>query len=173
MIELYILLILMIIGSIAALEVKDLLSSVILVGTVGVCLSVGFIMLKAPDLAMTQLIVEILLVIILIRSTISKEIGFMSSKKEFGIFILVIGGLVVFINLADQIVNNLPIFGKPIMWVSQGYLNKALMSNEAVNIVSKISLEYRVFDTFGAMIALFTAVIGVLAIGRQSSKEKN
>ncbi len=173
MIELYILLILMIIGSIIALEVRDLLSSVILVGTVGVCLSIGFIMLKAPDLAMTQLIVEILLVIILIRATISKDVRFISSKREFGIFIVVIGGLAVFINLAEEVVKNLPIFGKPIMWVSQTYLNNALMSKEAVNIVSKISLDYRVFDTFGAMIALFTAVIGVLAIGRQRSRKKD
>lgn len=173
MIELYILLILMIIGSIIALEVRDLLSSVILVGTVGVCLSIGFIMLKAPDLAMTQLIVQILLVLILIRATISKDVRFINSKKEFGIFIVVIIGLAVFINFADEVVNNLPIFGKPIMWVSQTYLKNALNSTDVVNLVSKISLDYRIFDTFGAMIALFTAVIGVLAIGRQRSQEKD
>lgn len=163
----------MIIGSIVALEVRDLLSSVILVGTVGVCLSIGFIMLKAPDLAMTQLIVEILLVIILIRATISKDVRFISSKKEFGIFIIVIGCLVVFLNFADEVVNNLPIFGKPILWVSQTYLSNAFKHGDIANIVSKISLDYRVFDTFGAMIALFTAVIGVLAIGRQRSEEKD
>ncbi len=172
MIELYVLMILMIIGSIIALEVRDLLSGVILVGTVGVCLSIGFIMLKAPDLAMTQLIVEILLVIILIRATISKDVRFISSKKEFGIFLIVIGGLAVFINLADEVVNNLPIFGKPILWVSQTYLSNALKNGNVQNIVSKISLDYRVYDTFGAMIALFTAVIGVLAIGRQRPEEK-
>jgi len=143
------------------------------VGTVGVCLSIGFIMLKAPDLAMTQLIVEILLVIIQIRATISKDVRFISSKKEFGIFLVVIGGLAVFINLADEVVNNLPIFGKPILWVSQTYLSNALNNGNVQNIVSKISLDYRVYDTFGAMIALFTAVIGVLAIGRQRSQEKD
>ena len=129
-------------------------------------------MLKAPDLAMTQLIVEILLVIILIRATISKDVRFISSKKEFGIFLIVIGGLAVFINLADEVVNNLPIFGKPILWVSQTYLSNALKDGNVQNIVSKISLDYRVYDTFGAMIALFTAVIGVLAIGRQRPEEK-
>ena len=172
-IELYILMILMIIGYIIALEVRDLLSSVILVGTVGVCLSIGFIMLKAPDLAMAQLIVEILLVIILTRVTISKDVRFINSKKEAGIVFIVIGGLAVFIYFAHEVVNNLPIFGKPILWVSQTYLSNAIKNGNAANIVSKISLDYRIYDTFGAMIALFTAVIGVLAIGRQRSEEKD
>ncbi len=173
MIELYVLMVLMIIGSIIALEVRDLLSGVILVGTVGVCLSIGFIMLKAPDLAMTQLIVEIMMVIILVRATISKDVRFINSKKEFGIFIAVIGGIAVFVNFADKVVNNLPIFGKPILWVSQTYLIDAFKAGNIANIVSRIILDYRVYDTFGAMIALFTAVIGVLAIGSQKRQEKD
>ncbi|MCG2710777.1 MAG: DUF4040 domain-containing protein [Candidatus Omnitrophica bacterium] len=173
MIELYILMFLMIIGSIIALEVKDMLSGIILVGTVGVCLSIGFILLKAPELAMTQLIMEILLVIILIQATISKDVRFISSKKELGLVLVVIGGLAVFINIADKVINNLPIFGKPILWVSQTYLSDVLKNENAANIVSKISLDYRVYDTFGAMLALFTAVIGVLAIGSQRAQEKD
>ena len=173
MIELYILITLMIVGSIIALEVRDLLSGIILVGTVGVCLSIGFIMLKAPDLAMTQLVVEIMLVIILIRATISKDVRFISTKKQFGIFLAVIGGLTVFVNIADKVVNSLPIFGKPILWVSQTYLANAHDYGNFPNIIAQISLNYRVFDTFAVMLALFTAVIGVLAIGRQKPQEKD
>ena len=167
MIELYILIVLMIVGSVIALEIKDLLSSVILVGTVGICLSICFIMLKAPDLAMTQLIVEIMLVIILIRATISKDIRFTTGKREYGIFFVVFVGIFVFIKFADKVIDNLPIFGKPLLWVSQVYIAEAIKVNGIVNIVSKISLDYRLFDTFGAMMGLFAAVIGVLAIGRK------
>ena len=60
MVELYVLLVLMIIGAIIAIEVKDLLSSVIAVGAVGLALSIVFLILKAPDVAITQLVVEIL-----------------------------------------------------------------------------------------------------------------
>ena len=64
MIELYSLLIFMIIGAIIAIQVKDLLSSVVAVGAVGLALSLIFIILKAPDVAITQLVVEILCLII-------------------------------------------------------------------------------------------------------------
>ena len=73
MLEVYILLIFMIIGAIVAIETKDLLSSVIAVGAVGLGLSIMFLVLKAPDVAITQLVVEILCLIILIRATYKKD----------------------------------------------------------------------------------------------------
>ena len=72
--ELHILLIFMIFAAIVAIEVKDLLSSVIAVGAVGFALCLAFLILKAPDLAITQLVVEILCLIILIRATINKDL---------------------------------------------------------------------------------------------------
>ncbi|MCX5656890.1 MAG: DUF4040 domain-containing protein, partial [Candidatus Omnitrophica bacterium] len=56
--ELHILLLFMIIGAIIAIESKDLLSGVIAVGAVGFALCLAFLILKAPDLAITQLVVE-------------------------------------------------------------------------------------------------------------------
>ena len=69
--ELQLLLLFMVFGAIIAVEIEDLLSSVIAVGAVGLGLSLAFLILKAPDLAITQLVVEILCLIILIRATIS------------------------------------------------------------------------------------------------------
>ena len=74
MIELYVLLLFMIIGSVVALEVEDLPSSVIVLGTVGLGLCVAFLILKAPDVALTQLVVEILILILLIRATLKKDL---------------------------------------------------------------------------------------------------
>lgn len=54
MIELYVLLVFMIIGAIIAIEMKDLLSAVIAVGAVGLGLSIVFLVLKAPDVAITD-----------------------------------------------------------------------------------------------------------------------
>ena len=64
MIELYILFGIMIIGAVAALEMKDLLSAVVAASVVGLGLAMTFLVLKAPDAAFTQLIVEILCLII-------------------------------------------------------------------------------------------------------------
>ena len=59
MLELYLLLALMLIGAIVALEAKDLLSSVISLGIIGFGLVLVFLLLRAPDLAITQIVVEI------------------------------------------------------------------------------------------------------------------
>ena len=73
MLVFYTLLAIMILGSIVAIETRNLLSSVISVGIVGFTLSILFLMLGAPDLAITQVVVEILALVILIRATISVD----------------------------------------------------------------------------------------------------
>ena len=87
----------MIIGSIIAIETKNLLSSVISVGVVGFSLSIIFLMLGAPDIAITQVVVEILILVVLIRATITTDntaiegprdtFPFVSSLIFFGLFL--------------------------------------------------------------------------------------
>ena len=73
--EIHLLLLFMICTSVVAVESKDLISSVIALSAAGLGLSAAFLVLKAPNLAITQLVVEILCVIILIRATINFSIG--------------------------------------------------------------------------------------------------
>ena len=72
---------LMIICAVLAVEITDLFSSVIAVGAVGLCLCVIFLILKAPDLAITQLVVEVLCLMILIRATIRRDLPFSTSGR--------------------------------------------------------------------------------------------
>ena len=54
----------LILGSIFALEVRNLLSAVIAVGVVGLGLAILFLLLGAPDIAITQVVVEVIVVIV-------------------------------------------------------------------------------------------------------------
>ena len=67
--EIHLILLFMICAAIAAVEMRDLISSVIALSAVGLGLCLAFLLLKAPSLAVTQLVVEILFVIVLIRGT--------------------------------------------------------------------------------------------------------
>ncbi len=49
----------MIIGALYAIHAKDILSAVIACGIVGYSLVICFLLLKAPDLAIVQIVVEI------------------------------------------------------------------------------------------------------------------
>jgi multisubunit Na+/H+ antiporter MnhB subunit len=71
--QLNILLGFMLVGAIVAVETRDMLSAVICVGLVAFGTSVGFLILGAPDLAITQLVVEIICLVILIRATVVRD----------------------------------------------------------------------------------------------------
>ncbi len=56
----------MIIGAIYALHARDLLSAVIAMGIVGYGLVICFLLLKAPDLAIVQIVVETITLVIMV-----------------------------------------------------------------------------------------------------------
>lgn len=172
MVELYILMGLMIVGALIAIEIKDLLSSVIAVGAVGLALSIAFLILKAPDVAITQLVVEILALIILIRATLKKDLPFATTGRWLLNTIITFCFVVLFLAVAMKCFKDLPEFGYPLMRVSGEYLKEGLAKTGAVNLVSSVILDFRAYDTLGEATILFTAVIGVLAIVRRVGRKK-
>jgi len=168
---LLILLIFMIIGSIIAIETKSLLSSVISVGVVGFSLSIAFLMLGAPDIAITQMVVEVLILVVLIRATITTDntelerrwdtLPLISSLIFFGLFL-------VFAYLA---LKELPRFGEPLMRVSKEYLETGPEKTGATNIVTSILLDFRAYDTVGEATVLFTSIIGAIVLLRRRGRK--
>ncbi len=172
MVDLHLLLIFMIFGAVIAVETKDLLSSVVALGAVGLGLSIAFLILKAPDVAITQLVVEILALVILIRATLKKDLPFSTSGRWLLNTVITFCFMVVLLAVAAKCFNDLPEFGKPIMRVATTYLNEGLPKTGAANIVASVILDYRAFDTLGEATVLFTAVIGVLAVVRRIGRKK-
>jgi len=165
--ELQLLLLFMIFSAVVAVEIKDLLSSVIAVGAVGLGVSLAFLILKAPDLAITQLVVEILCLIILIRATIKKDLPIVKDGRwlfNTTSTLLFIG---LFLVVAYFALKELPQFGAPIMKVANIYIEQGLPKTGATNLVASIILDFRGYDTLGEATVLFTAVMGVLAIMRK------
>jgi multicomponent Na+:H+ antiporter subunit B len=168
----YTLLIFCIIGAIIAIEARNILASVISAGVVGMGLSILFLFLGAPDIAITQVVVEIIVLIILIRSTVSIDntaitkhrdtFAIISSLVFFGLFL-------VFAFMAFQ---GLPKFGEPLMRVSSKYLEQSLTETGATNIVMGILLDYRAYDTLGEATVIFTAILGSFVVLRQKGKKE-
>ena len=175
MIELYLLLILMILGAIIALEARNLLSAIISLGIVGFGLTLIFLVLQAPDLAVVQIVVETLSLIILIaailkttREDTTEEWG---AKKAF----LYLGGLaflVIFLISVKGVLNSLPQFGEPLMRMAGPYLKLGLEKTGATNLVAAVILDFRGYDTLGEAAVLFTAVMGVIAVLRHQGRKK-
>ncbi len=176
MVELYILLGVMIVGAIIALEVRDMVSSVIAVGAVGLAVCLAFLTLKAPDLAITQLTVEILMLIMLIRLTLRMDLPFSTSGRWLINTVITVAFIGAFLFAAYTAIKDLPQFGAPIMKVARTYIFQGLRETGATNLVSSVVLDFRAYDTLGEATVLFTAVIGVVSItrriGRKNENEK-
>jgi len=171
MTELYILLIFMIVAAAIAIESKDLLSSVVALGAAGLGLCMTFIILKAPDVAMTQLVVETLSLIILIKATLRTDLHF-STSGRWVINTAITGAFIVlFLKVAQRCLLDLPPFGYPLMRVASTYIKEGLLKTGATNMVSAIVLDYRALDTLCEATILFTAVVGVLSVVRRKGKK--
>ena len=174
MIEIYLILLFMIFAALIAVQAKDLLSSVIGIGAVGIGLSLAFLVLKAPDLAIMQLVVEILSLIILVRGTIHKDLPFSASGRWLFNTLSTLIFVAVFLVFAYMALRYLPGFGNSAMKTSRVYIEEGSAMAGERNIISVIALNYRAFDTLGEVTVLFLAVIGVIAMTRtvrRSGKE--
>jgi multisubunit Na+/H+ antiporter MnhB subunit len=162
----------MIFAAVIALEVKDLLSSVVAVGAVGFALCLAFLILKAPDLAITQLVVEILCLIILIRATINKDLPLTIEGRWVFNTISTLIFIAVFLFFAYAALKELPRFGDPMMTVVKKYLEEGTSKTGAVNLVTAVILDFRAYDTLGEATVLFTSVVGIMAILRRPGRKK-
>ena len=157
----------MIAGSIAALEIRDILSAIIAVGIVGLGVSVAFLFLQAPDLAIVQFLFEIFALIILVRAFVGKEPhGEESSginRLMSGVTILVLAALFY---LSLPVFRQLPVFGDPVMKTAKHYIAEGAAETGAVNLVASVILDYRAYDTLGEITVLFTAILGAFTVLR-------
>ncbi len=172
MLELYIVLILMIIGAIIAVETKDILSSIVALGKVGLGLTIAFIILKAPDLAIVQLVVEILTLIILIRATLGRDVRYTKENQNLGIKLLSIILIIIFLFFSFNVLKHLPEFGDPILKVADYYIKNGLEKTGATNLVTSVILDFRAYDTLGEATVLFTAILGALAVLRKKGLKR-
>ncbi len=165
-----ILITLMIVAAIVALEIKDLLSSVVSVGAVGVLLTLVLLLLQCPDVAIVQFVVEILSLVILIRGTVLRD-ETTYDKKQFLLRVPTFIFAVLFLIFALNALKNLPPFGYPKYKLADYYVNNTVQDTGAVDIVSAIILNYRAYDTLGEATVLFTSILGAILILRKIGKK--
>jgi len=174
----YAFMIFIVIAALIAVETRNLLSSVICIGAAGFGGSLMFLFLRAPDIAITQITVEVLALIVLIRATISWDKTFISGDREFfGVIVSVVMLLIVFL-VSAQVFETFPAFGTGVYGdpaasvkaASDGYVAGALEQTGAANIVSAVILDYRAYDTLGEATVLFTSILGATVLLRKNAR---
>ncbi|MGM0532537.1 MAG: hydrogen gas-evolving membrane-bound hydrogenase subunit E [Bacteroidota bacterium] len=164
----------MIIGAIYALHANDLLSAVIAQGIVGYGLVICFLHLKAPDLAIVQIVVETITLIIMVAVVLDSSRKEIKAKLDLkGIIniaaaVIFIGFLVYFFDMATS---SLDLFGEHSMRMAQVYAEEGAEKTGAANLVNGVLWDFRAYDTLGEATILFTAALGVLTVLRLKGKK--
>jgi multisubunit Na+/H+ antiporter MnhB subunit len=168
----WLLLILMAIGAIVAIEVRDLLSSVIAAGIVGFSLTVVYLMLQAPDIAITQAVVETITLVMLV-AVIAKTTRKGTPTPWASVAVISsLAFLLVLLFTFEFGMFALPEFGSMISRdVSEYYISHGVADTGAINLVAAVILDYRAYDTLGEAIVLFASALGVAAVLRSKVKK--
>ncbi len=142
---------------------RDRLLALVLVGIVGLIVSIGFIYISAPDLAMTQLTVEVVTVILLLLALnflpkrTPRESGAARRVRDgliAGAAGLGAGGLLYAILMTD--------FAFPS--ISAYHLANSYSGGGGTNVVNVILVDFRGYDTFGEIIVLGIAALVIFAL---------
>jgi len=179
---------LMLIAALAAVEARDLLSSVICLGAAGFSLSVIDLLVGAPDLALTQVVVEVVALVLLIRVVVTRRDTSSSAPRDAlrtGAVLLAGGVLLVAAAFSVGVfaagkAGVIPPFGQPLLagkgpvapGVSKDYLGKAADETGAANVVTAVLLDYRAYDTLGEATVIFASIIGTYAILRHVGRRE-
>jgi multisubunit Na+/H+ antiporter MnhB subunit len=166
-----VLLLLMIVAAVIALESRDLLSAIICVGAVGFLGAMVFLLLGAPDLAITQIAVEILGLVILIPATAGRDRSDPGGRRPLAAMGVALGAVGLGWVASRRLLADMPAFGLPVMdriaeAPSRWFLGQGHEETGAANVVTAILLDYRAYDTLGEVSVLFCAILGVTAILR-------
>jgi multisubunit Na+/H+ antiporter MnhB subunit len=165
---------LMIIGALYAIHAKDLLSAVIACGIVGYGLVICFLLLKAPDLAIVQIVVETITLIIMVAVVLDSSREEKYSRPDgqgyvsMAISLLIIIVLFYFFKMS---IETLDVFGSGSLRMAGPYIEGAVERTGSVNLVTGVVFDFRGYDTLGEATVLVTAVLGVLTILRIRGKK--
>ena len=164
----------MIIGAIYALHAKDLLSAVIAMGIVGYGLVICFLLLRAPDLAIVQIVVETITLVIMVAVVLDstrKELEPAFDRKSLFNRIaayVIFAGLFYFFLLAIETLDPL---GMHSLGMADRYVTGAVEQTGSVNLVTGVLFDFRAYDTLGEAVILYTAALGATTLLRMKGKK--
>ena len=135
--------------------------SLIYIGIVGLIISLAFVHLSAPDLALTQISVEVvtILLMLLALNLLPKQSPVESRPwrqvRDGGVAVaagLGVGGAAW------------AVMTRPLDSISNYFWDNAYSGGGGTNVVNVILVDFRAFDTFGEIIVLGVAALGIFAL---------
>ncbi|GKW47380.1 Na+/H+ antiporter subunit A [Planococcus sp. NCCP-2050] len=149
-------------GTITILAAKSRLTAIIALGAVGYSVALFFVIFRAPDLALTQLVIETISVALFLLAFYHLP---KSSKKEERIRFKVGNGLIALgVGVTMTLVALSAHSQKILPSISEFYKETVYTEAGGGNIVNVILVDYRGFDTLFEIAVLGIAGIGIITM---------
>jgi multicomponent Na+:H+ antiporter subunit A len=152
---------LMLAAAIMAVRRPSRLSAVAALGITGYSVAMIYVLFSAPDLALTQILVEtltvLLFVLIFYRLPGFQTLSPPSARRRDALFAVSMGGLVTVLMLAAM-------EARVAMPISEYHIQSSQPLAFGRNIVNVILVDFRALDTLGEIVVLVLAAVGVYAL---------
>jgi multicomponent Na+:H+ antiporter subunit B len=153
--------------AIAIVRIRDLFAVVMLAGIYGLLSATFFVLMDAHDVAFTEAAVGAGISTLLMLTALSMTGRYSTTTVNYrpvlALSLVVLTGALLIFGTTD-----LPSFGDPQApvhtHVAPRYLHESVNEIDIPNAVAAVLASYRGFDTFGEVVVIFTAGIGVLAL---------
>ncbi|MFP4437528.1 MAG: calcium/sodium antiporter [Chloroflexaceae bacterium] len=156
------------VGVLTVIRAPSRVGAIIAVGMVGAMVSLFFVFFSAPDLALTQLLIEVLLTVFLLLVFSVLPSGFaqfssLQAHRRDSIIAVCVGVLMMGLTLVAATSNLFPS-------ISPYYLAESLPGGKGANVVNVILVDFRSLDTLGEITVLFIAALGTYGLLRLRSR---
>jgi multicomponent Na+:H+ antiporter subunit A len=147
-----------------ATRVSSRLGTAALIGGIGFLVTVFYVLRRAPDLAMTQLLIEALSVvlIVLVFRGLPEEFGRSTRRRRIVSGVAAVAAGVMAMGVAAALLGP-----RPESEISRYYLDLAKEETGGSNVVNTILVDFRGLDTMGEIVVLAVACIGVYVVTRR------
>ena len=154
-------------GALLAITAESRLTAVCALGVVGIGVALLFVMFGAPDVAITQLLVETLVVVlvavVMLRLPVLDRDSLRTGRKWDALLAVAVGAVVAMTVLA---VVDRPFDRSVTAYFEQTSVPEAF----GRNIVNVILVDFRALDTFGEIVVVAVAALGAYALIRGAGR---
>lgn len=161
---------------IAIVRLRDLFAAVMLMGVYSLLSAAWFVTLDAVDVAFTEAAVGAGISTVLMLAAMlltAREAERVKAIRHWAaLFVVSVAGAALFYAVGDM-----PVYGDPDSpansYVGMNYIASTPNEIAIPNVVTAVLASYRGFDTFGEVVVIFAAGLGVmLLLGLNSGKKK-
>lgn len=167
--EHYILLIVMLVATGLSSFSQHRLTAIVSMGGVGFSIAAFYVLLGAPDLALTQIIVETLSVILFVF--LLHEVPLLRAERQVGYQIFA-GLIAIAVGILVSFFTWQSLVAKQSLELANFFKSNSYILANGKNIVNVILVDFRGFDTFGEITVLSIAMIVITALFYNSKKHK-